>query len=61
MSIYVEGVMADHKGDPAKKPADCTSQTNCPHIKCTYEGMDSETWSCPACGEYFKLYYDEMA
>jgi hypothetical protein len=53
--------MSDHKGDPAKKPTDCTSHTNCPHIKCTYEGMDSETWSCPLCGEHFKLYYDEMA
>jgi hypothetical protein len=52
--------MADHKGDPTKKPDDCTSGTNCPHIECTYEGWDDETWHCQRCGEYFKLYYDEM-
>ena len=54
--------MADRKGDPMKRSADCDGgYTACPHIKNTYEGFDSETWECPVCGEFFKLYYEDMA
>lgn len=52
--------MAGKKGDPEKKSPECTSDTHCPHIENIYEGWDYETWSCKKCGEYFKLYYDEM-
>lgn len=56
----------DIDGKDELRPKDCTnwekkSLTNCPYIKNTYEGWDSETWSCETCGEYFHLYYDDMA
>jgi hypothetical protein len=52
------------EGDPAKRPPECTAQqraTACPHIRCTYEGWESETYECERCGKYFKLYYEDMA
>jgi hypothetical protein len=65
--------MADRKGDPALQPPECKSVftpdpdrpkfgtwSKCPHIKCTYEGWESETYNCERCGEHYTLYEDEM-
>lgn len=55
--------MADIKGDPAKRPTTCmteTMPTACPHITNTYEGYDGERWRCDLCGESFFLDYSEM-
>lgn len=49
--------MPDCKGDPAKKPADCTSHTDCPYIKETGGGFEGERYDCSLCGEYFWLDY----
>lgn len=35
--------------------------TKCPNIKMTYNGFDGESYSCEICGEYYKLYYEDMA
>ena len=32
----------------------------CPNHKETYSDMDGETYRCDVCGEYTKLYYDDM-
>jgi hypothetical protein len=53
--------MSDRKGDPVKQPPGCDGGTSCPNMKNTYEGYESETWSCEVCGEHFKLYYEDMA
>ena len=56
--------MADRSGDPNKQPAECNinaSPPRCPHMKCTYEGWDGESYSCERCGERYKLYYEDMA
>lgn len=34
--------------------------TQCPKIKCVYEGWDGERWRCDHCGETFYLCYDDM-
>lgn len=52
------------KGDPAKQPADCKindAPPRCPNIVQTYQGYDKETYSCEVCGEFYSLYYDDMA
>lgn len=53
---------------PDMKPSDvCIDQpdkrfADCPNIKCTYEGWDSETYACQkaGCSRRYKLYDDEM-
>ncbi len=54
--------MADREGDKEKQPGgDCGEHsTTCRNIKCTYEGHESETWSCETCGASYTLYDDEM-
>ena len=54
--------MTDHKGDPAKQPAECqVNVTNrCPNLKCTNEGWDGERYRCEVCGESYFLDYEEM-
>lgn len=32
----------------------------CPHLKCTYEGMDGERYRCSNCGLSYFLDYEEM-
>lgn len=55
--------MSHFKGDKSKQPPECTvdKDNRCPNLDQTYQGYDSETYRCKTCGEYFKLYYDEMA
>ena len=56
--------MSDKKGDPTKQPPECVehlSKTHCPYIECVGERMDGETWECRRCGEYFHLYYEDIA
>lgn len=53
----------DRDGDTAKQPPECKingKSTDCPHLRCTYEGWEGETYDCERCGEHFKLYYDDM-
>ena len=55
--------MADRKGDPAKKPAECLaakSATGCPHLKETGGGFEGERYDCDVCGEHFFLDYEDM-
>lgn len=58
--------MSDRKGDPLKQPESCkklVSKTRCPNMRETSSNTDmsGETYSCPVCGEYFRLYYEDMA
>lgn len=58
--------MADRRGDPTKQPEICKrliSKTSCPNMRETSSNtdMDGETYDCPVCGEYFRLYYEDMA
>lgn len=55
-----ERPMADRKGDPSKKPADCTGNSRCPHVEFN-QGWETETYDCRVCGAYWKLYYEDMA
>lgn len=55
--------MADRKGDPNKKPVECMKDgLTCPHLEeiSSNSDMDGESYSCKVCGEYYRLYYDEM-
>lgn len=55
--------MADRKGDPKKKPAECMENgLTCPHLKevSSKYDMEGESYSCELCGEYYRLYYDDM-
>ena len=58
--------MADRKGDPAKQPPECglrQKRYSCPHLKETSSNtdMDGEAYRCDVCGEYYRLYYEDMA
>lgn len=56
--------MSDTKGDPTKQPTECQindAPPRCPHIECTSERMDGETWQCERCGERYRLNYEDMA
>jgi hypothetical protein len=57
--------MADIKGDPTKQPPECSMRDNgrCPNLHETSSkfDMDGETYTCIVCGEYFRLYYEDMA
>ena len=57
--------MSDRKGDPMKQPPECTVNKNnrCQNLRETSGNTDmtGETYSCKVCGEYFRLYYEDMA
>ncbi len=61
--------MADRKGDPEKQPPECdmndparVGPSKCPHMKYRDDtNFDAETYECKVCGEYYKLYYEDMA
>jgi len=52
--------MADRKGNPDKKPPECTSGTDCPYIQETGGGFEGERYDCKRCGEHFFLDYEDM-
>lgn len=51
---------------PDPGPPKCVFNLNelgdagCPHMKCTYEGMDGERYRCRNCGLSYFLDYEEM-
>lgn len=72
--IHISGVatvseknMSDKKGDPEKKRANNCADFDgigvavCPHLKEVGGGFEGEFYECAACGERYKLYYEDMA
>jgi uncharacterized UBP type Zn finger protein len=55
--------MPDRAGDPAKQPAECTNNSDCPHIVETSSAsdMDGETYHCDVCDLHYRLWYEDMA
>lgn len=57
--------MADRAGDPEKQPPECKAlgsyKMACPNLNETGGGMTGERYECEVCGEYFFLYYEDMA
>jgi hypothetical protein len=51
--------MAD--GNPLKKSEICKDNIwKCKNLEEIRSSMDGESYECKVCGEYFKLYYDDM-
>ena len=53
---------ADRKGDPQKQPPECRGAGPlCPHLREIGGGFEGEFYECDVCGEYYKLWYEDMA